>query len=115
MDENKCLSRTNWECKHHVVFIPKCRWETLYGQLRRHLGDVFRWLVKQNESWIEARHLMPDHVHMMSSILPKYAVSQVVDYIKGKSAIHLLRVYLERTRNLGHGGISFRRWVETRL
>jgi putative transposase len=81
------------------VFIPKCRRKTLYGQLRQYLGEVFRRLAEQKESQIEEGHLMPDHVHMMISIPPKYAVSQVVGYIKGKSAIHLARVYGERKRN----------------
>ena len=99
MDEAENLSHTKWQCKYHVVFIPKCRRKTLYSQLRRYLGEVFRDLAKQKESRIEEGHLMPDHVHMMISIPPKYAVSQVVGYIKGKSAIHLARVYGERRRN----------------
>ena len=99
MDEYQSLSHTAWECKYHVVFIPKCRRKTLYGQLRQYLGEVFRRLAEQKGSRIEEGHLMPDHVHMMISIPPKYAVSQVVGYIKGKSAIHLARVYGERKRN----------------
>jgi putative transposase len=71
----------------------------LYGELRRYLGDVFRKLALQKESRIEEGHLMPDHVHMMISIPPKYAVSQVVGFIKGKSAIHLARTYGDRKRN----------------
>ena len=82
-----------------VVFIPKYRRKTLYGELRQHLGEVFRRLAMQKESKVEEGHLMPDHVHMMISIPPKYAVSQVIGYIKGKSAIHLARVYGERKRN----------------
>lgn len=99
MDEYESLSHTKWECKYHVIFIPKYRRKTLYGQLRAHLGEVFRRLAVQRESRIEEGHLMSDHVHMMISIPPKYAVSQVIGYIKGKSAIHLARVYGERTRN----------------
>ena len=83
----------------HVAFIPKCRRKLLYGQLRKHLGDVFKKLAEQKESRIEEGHLMADHVHMLISIPPKYAVSQVVGFIKGKSAIHLARVYSERKRN----------------
>jgi putative transposase len=71
----------------------------LYEQLRQHLGEVFRELARQKESRVEEGHLMSDHVHMMLAIPPKYAVSQVVGYIKGKSAIHLARVYGERKRN----------------
>ena len=89
MDDYESLSHSKWECKYHVVFIPKCRRKTLYGELRRHLGEVFRKLAEQKESRIEEGHLMPDHVHMMISIPPKYAVSQVIGFIKGKSAIHL--------------------------
>ena len=99
MDEYASLSHTKWECKYHVVFIPKCRRKTLYAQLRRHLGEVFHQLAKQKESRIEEGHLMSDHVHMMITIPPKYAVSQVIGYIKGKSAIHVARVYGERRRN----------------
>lgn len=99
MDKYESLSHTKWECKYHVVFIPKYRRKALYGHLRRHLAEVFRDLARQKESKIEEGHLMPDHVHMMLSIPPKYAVSQVVGYIKGKSAIHLARVYGERKRN----------------
>ena len=99
MDQYESLSHSKWECKYHVVFIPKCRRKTLYGELRRHLGEVFRRLAEQKESRVEEGHLMPDHVHMMISIPPKYAVSQVIGYLKGKSAIHLARVYGERKRN----------------
>jgi putative transposase len=99
MDRTESLSHTRWECKYHVVFIPKCRRRTLYGQLRVHLGEVFRQLAGQKESRVEEGHLMPDHVHMLLSVPPKYAVSQVVGFIKGKSAIHLARVYGERKRN----------------
>src|SRR5271165_5444626 len=87
MDEYESLSHTRWDCKYHVVFIPKCRRRTLYQELRRHLGEVFQRLALQRESKVEEGHLMPDHVHMLLSIPRKYAVSQVVGYIKGKSAI----------------------------
>lgn len=99
MDESASLSHTKWECKCHVVFIPKCRRKALYEQLRRDLGEVFRQLAQQKESRIEEGHLMSDHVHMLIAIPPKYAVSQVIGYIKGKSAIHVARVYGERKRN----------------
>ena len=92
MDKFESLSHTAWDCKYHVVFIPKYRRKALYLELRRHLGEVFRKLALQKESKIEEGHLMPDHVHMLLSIPPKYAVSQVVGYIKGKSASHLARV-----------------------
>lgn len=99
MDKIESLNHTKWECKYHVVFIPKGRRKVLYGQLREELKEVFRGLARQKESWIEEGHLMPDHVHMLIAIPPKYAVSQVVGYIKGKSAIHLARTYGESRRN----------------
>src|SRR3546814_12910478 len=87
------------------VFIPKCRRKTLYRGLRKYLGEVLRRLAEQKESRVEERQLMPDHVHMLLKIPPKYAVSQVVGCIKGQSAIHLARVYGERMRSLG--GLQF--------
>jgi putative transposase len=99
MDAYESLSHSVFECKYHVVFIPKYRRKTLYGTLRPHLGKVFRQLAQQKECRVEEGHLMPDHVHMLLSNPPKYAVSQVVGYMKGKSAIHLARTYAERKRN----------------
>ena len=93
MDVYESLNHTKWECKYHEVFIPKYRRKTLYGELRQHLGELFRSLAKQKECMIVEGHIMPDHVHMLISIPPKHAVSQVVGFIKGKSAIHLARVY----------------------
>ena len=99
MSDYRSLSHAKWECKYHVVFIPKYRKKAIYGELRKHLGKVFRTLAEQRESYIEEGHLMADHVHIMISIPPKYAVAQVVGYIKGKSAIHIARTYTGRRRN----------------
>ena len=99
MNEYESLNHTKWECKYHVVFIPKYRRKGLYGSLRKHLGSMFRELARHKECEIGEGHLMVDHVHMLLSIPPKYAVSNVVGYIKGKSATHLARVYGERKRN----------------
>ena len=99
MGDEVSLAHTKWECKYHVVFIAKYRRKKLYIQLRRHLGPVFRQLARQKESEIEEGHLVSDHVHMLISIPPKHSVSQVVGYIKGKSAIHIARVHGGRRRN----------------
>ena len=99
MREVSSLRHTRWECKCHIVFIPKYRKKVLFGQIRKEMGEVFHRLARQKESLIEEGHLMPDHVHMMISIPPKYAVSQVVGFIKGKSAIHIARMYAGRKRN----------------
>ena len=85
MDEMESLSHTKWECKYHVVFIPKCRRKTLYEELRRHLEEVFRKLAEQKECRIEEGHLLPDHVHMMIAIPPKYAVSQMIGLSRGRA------------------------------
>ncbi len=93
------LQHTVWECKYHVVFIPKYRKKTLFGALRKELGLVFRDLARQRECRVEEGHTMPDHVHMLLSIPPKYSVAQVMGYIKGKSAIHIARTYGGKKRN----------------
>ena len=99
MDNCESLRHTKWECKYHVVFIPKGRRKKLYKQLRQHLGEVFRRLAQQKESQILEGHLIVNHVHMLISIPPKYAVAQVIGYIKGKSAIHIARTVGGRRRN----------------
>ena len=99
MREVNSLNHTRWECKYHIVFIPKYRKKAIFGQIRKELGEVFHRLARQRECLIEEGHLMPDHVHMMISIPPKYAVAQVIGYIKGKSAIHIARQYNGRARN----------------
>jgi putative transposase len=86
-------------CKYHIVWIPKYRKKKLFGDLRRELGPVLRELARQRESEIEEGQMMSDHVHILISIPPKYSVSQVVGYIKGKSAIHIARTYMGRQRN----------------
>jgi len=102
MRDIRSLSHSVWECKYHVVFIPKCRRKVLYGQLRTQLGEMFRDLARQKESEVLEGHLMPDHVHMLLSIPPKYAVSQVIGFIKGKSTIFIAR-HAEGRRNVrGH-------------
>jgi putative transposase len=93
------LSHTTWDCKYHLVWIPKWRRKVLYGQLRKHLGDVFTELVLHREARVLEGHLMGDHVHMPLSIPPKYSVSPVVGYVKGKSAIHIARTYNGHRRN----------------
>jgi len=94
MNDFRSLSHTKWDCKYHLIWIPKYRKKVLFGSLRKYLGDVFRELALQKECKVLEGHLMGDHVHMLVSIPPKYAVSQVVGYIKGKSAIHIAKLML---------------------
>ena len=103
MDDARSLCHTKWECKYHVVWIPKCRKKTLYGKLRKYLGNVLRELARRRECEIHEGHLCPDHVHVFMSIPPKYSVSQVIGFMKGKSAIHVARNYAGQKRNFrGH-------------
>jgi len=99
MKEYQSLSHTKWDCKYHVVFIPKRRKKAVFGAIRKHLGEVLHELAGQRECRIVEGHLMPDHVHMCISIPPKYSVSNVVGYIKGKSAISIARRFMGRARN----------------
>ena len=99
MKEYQSLAHTRWDCKYHIVFIPKRRKKKLFGVLGRHLGKVFREMAKHKESAVVEGYLMSDHVHMCLSIPPKYAVSNVVGYIKGKSAITIARRFGGRARN----------------
>ena len=99
MKEYKSLSYTRWDCKYHVVFIPKRRKKLLYDPIRKYLGEIFHELAKHKEVEILEGHLMPDHVHMCLSIPPKYAVSSIVGYLKGKSAIQIARQFRGRERN----------------
>ena len=105
MSDYSSLCHTKWECKYHVVFIPKCRRKVLYGRIRRQLGEVFHDLARQRESQILEGHLCTDHVHMMIRIPPKHSVSHVVGYIKGKSAIRAARDFMGRDR--GFKGYHF--------
>jgi len=105
MKNTGSLSHTKWECKYHVVFIPKCRRRVIYRGIRRHLGPTFHALAKQRECRIEEGHLMPDHVHMLISVPPKHSVSHIVGFLKGKSAISIARTYLGRRQN--YTGQSF--------
>jgi putative transposase len=114
MPTYETLKPTTWDCKYHVVFIPKYRRKALYAQLRRDLGPVFRDLAEQKECKVEEGHLMPDHVHMLLSVPPKYSVSSVMGFIKGKSVIHVARVYAGRRRNfVGQHFWARGYWVST--
>jgi len=93
------LNHSRWECKYHITWIPKYRKKKIFEELRQYLGEVLRNLAKDRESEIIEGHLLPDHVHILISIPPKYSVAQVVGYMKGKSAIHIARNYMGRRRN----------------
>ncbi len=105
MENIQSLCHTKWECKYHVVRIPKYRRKVLYGQLRKYLGELFHDLAAQKESNILEGDLQSDHVHVLLSIPPKYSVAQIVGFMKGKSAIHIARTYIGQRKNFS--GMNF--------
>ena len=105
MESIQSLCHTKWECKYHVVWIPKYRRMVLYGQLRKYLGELFHDLAAQKESKVLEGHLQADHVHVLLSISPKYSVAQIIGFIKGKSAIHIARMYIGQRKNFS--GMNF--------
>lgn len=106
MNDYESLRHTKWECKYHVVFIPKCRKKVLYERIKTRLGEMFHDLARQRECRIEKGGFRPDHVHMLISIPPKYSVSHVIGFIKGKSAIGIARSFQGRKRDFR--GYNFR-------
>ena len=111
------LSHSKWDCKYHVVFIPKKRRKALFGQGQRHLGEIFHALARQKGCRILEGHLMPDHVHVCIAIPPKYAVASVIGFLKGKSAIGIAREVCGKERNFtgehlwGSGIRSIHGWI----
>ena len=93
------IKHTTYECKYHIIFIPKYRRKSLYINLRQYLGEIFRDLATQKECKIIEGHICIDHVHILISIPPKYSVSQIIGFIKGKSAIGIARNFIGVKRN----------------
>jgi len=98
-NQYRSLAHSKWDCKYHVVFVPKGRRRKLYGEIRRQLGPIFPALARQKECEIVEGHLQGDHVHMCIAIPPKYAVAQVIGFLKGKSAIAIARQFGGKSRN----------------
>ena len=99
MNSFQSLAHSRWDCKYHVVFIPKGRKKNLYGKIREFLKPVFHELAQQKDCQIIEGHLAVDHVHMCISIPPKHPVSAIIGYLKGKSAIAVARQFSGRRRN----------------
>ena len=119
MTQQHHLNHATWDCKYHVVFIPKYRKKAVFGKIKKNLGAVFHDLARRRECRIEEGHLMPDHVHMLVSIPPKYSVAEVIGFIKGKSSIWIAQNIERKAKNFtgtssGRVDISSRRWAETR-
>ena len=101
------LSHSKWDCKYHLVFIPKYRKKVLYGKIRKFLGPLFRELARQRECEIIEGHMVQDHVHMLIKIPPKHSVSSVIGYIKGKSAIAVARQFGGKQKNFNGAARTF--------
>ena len=99
MYDEQSLSHTVWGCKYHIIWIPKYRKKAIFEDLRKYLGEIFRELATQKECKVLEGHIMPDHVHILISIPPKHSVSQIVGFIKGKSAIQIARTFQGRKKN----------------
>ncbi len=93
------LAHSKWDCKYHIVFVPKKRKKALYGKIRKFLVTVFHELAGQRYCKIVEGHMVQDHVHMLIKIPPKYSVAEIVGYIKGKSAIAVARQFGGKERN----------------
>ena len=98
MKDYESLSHVRWECKYHIVWVPKYRRKKLYGQVRRRFGEITRDLCRQKGIELVEGHAMSDHVHLCLSIPPKYSISYVVGYLKGKSAIRLHQDFSNKMR-----------------
>ncbi len=99
-DTYHSLAHSKWDCKYHIVFIPKNRRKAMFGKIKSNLGPIFRSLAQMKECNIVEGHVSNDHVHMCIEIPPKHAVASIVGFIKGKSAITIMRQYLGKERNL---------------
>ena len=95
------LSHVRWECKYHVIIVPKYRKRVLYGKIRRRVGEILRDLCRQRGIEMVEGHLMPEHIHMCLSVPPKYSIAFAIGFIKGKSAVRIHRQVLRNKRVTG--------------
>jgi putative transposase len=113
MEEFESQSHVRWECKYHVVFIPKYRRKTMYGKLRSGIGKILRELCDQRGIELEEGHAMADHIHLLLKIPPKYSVSYTVGFLKGKIAVRIHRELLRERKMTGLHFWATGDWVST--
>ena len=101
MHDWKSLSHVRWDCKYHIVIVPKYRKKKLYGKFRERVGEIIKELCQQKGIEMVEGHLRPDHIHMCLSIAPKYSVAFAIGFIKGKSAVRIHREVLRMKRVTG--------------
>ena len=105
MNEWKTLSHVKWECKYHLIVVPKYRKRLIYGRLKKEIGGILRELFRQKGAEVLEGYAMADHVHVCVSVPPKLSIAEVVGFVKGKSAIQFHRKYLGRKQNFGAGSV----------
>lgn len=113
MQDFESLAHVRWDCKYHVVFIPKYRRKVMYGRLKRQIGAILRSLCEQRGIELVEGHAMPDHIHLCLKIPPKYSVSNTVGFLKGKSAVRIHRELLHERRMTGLHFWAVGYWVST--
>ena len=101
MHDWQSLSHVRWDCKYHVVIVPKYRKKVIYGKLRRQIGPVLRSLCQQRGVTLVEGHTMPDHIHMCLSVPPKFSIAHTIGFLKGKSAVIVHRRLLHERRMTG--------------
>jgi putative transposase len=101
MHDWKSLTHVRWDCKYHVVIVPKYRKRRLYGKFRQSVGDILKGLCQQKRVDLLEGHLMPDHIHMCLSVPPKFSIAFIIGFLKGKSAIRIHREILKVKRVTG--------------
>ena len=101
-NKHNSLSHTKWLCKYHIVFTPKYRRKIIYNQYRESIKEIIKSLCKYKGVEIIEGHLMADHVHMLVSIPPKYSVSSIMGYLKGKSALMIFDKYANLKYKFGN-------------
>ena len=113
MHDWRSLSHVRWECKYHVVIMPKYRQKVFYGGMRRRIGAILRDLCRQKGVELIEGRAMPDHIHVCLSIPPKYSVSHTLGFLKGKSAVRIHRELMRQRRMTGLHFWSTGYWVST--
>lgn len=99
MKDYQSLSHVRWDCKYHVVIVPKYRKKTIFGPLRKEIGSLLRELFRQKGAEVVEGHAMLDYIHLCVSIPPKHSISSILGFVKGKSAIQIHRKFFHRTKN----------------
>jgi putative transposase len=100
MKDWKSQAHVKWECKYHIVVLPKYRKKVIYGKLRRKIGEIFRELCRQKGVELVEGNALPDHIHMLLSVPPKYSIAMTIGYLKSKSAIRIHRQLLKQKGTL---------------